>query len=129
MLTEFDIAIVGGGPAGLSAALWAGRCRRSVVVFDEGFPRNQSAVATHGYLGLDGQSPQQLLEHARSNVAAYPEVLVRSGATVHSIEFFGSSVFICASCDGYEAQGKAVAVMGDNVRRRRLRSGRHDPRP
>lgn len=56
----YDVAIIGGGPAGLSAALWLGRYRRSVAVFDVGAPRNEPAWAVHGYPGLPDPSPTEL---------------------------------------------------------------------
>ena len=52
-----DVIIVGGGPAGLSAALVLGRCRRKVVVFDTGQPRNAASHAMHGFLSRDGTHP------------------------------------------------------------------------
>ncbi len=60
-----DVAIVGGGPAGLSAAPMLGRCRRRVVVCDAGTPRNAAAEALHGYLTRDGMAPADFLAHAR----------------------------------------------------------------
>ena len=56
----YDIVIVGGGPAGLSAALWLGRYRRRVLVLDVGAPRNEPAWAVHGYPGLPDPSPLEL---------------------------------------------------------------------
>jgi thioredoxin reductase len=56
----FDAVIIGGGPAGLSAALWLGRYRRDVLVFDSGEPRNEPAWAVHGYPGLPDPSPLEL---------------------------------------------------------------------
>lgn len=56
----YDVAIIGGGPAGLSAALWLGRYRRRVLVFDAGQPRNEPAWAVHGYPGLPDPSPVEL---------------------------------------------------------------------
>jgi thioredoxin reductase len=58
--TSYDVAIIGGGPAGLSAAVILGRCRRSVVVFDHGHGRNYAAVEMHGFLGHDGITPAKL---------------------------------------------------------------------
>ncbi|MEX0907958.1 MAG: NAD(P)/FAD-dependent oxidoreductase [Gemmatimonadota bacterium] len=55
-----DVAIVGGGPAGLSAALWLGRYRRTAIVFDAGEPRNEPAWAVHGYPGLPDPAPLEL---------------------------------------------------------------------
>jgi thioredoxin reductase len=67
----FDVAIVGGGPAGLSAALVLGRSRRRVVVCDHGKPRNYAARAVHGYLGLDGLAPAELRERGRRECQSY----------------------------------------------------------
>jgi thioredoxin reductase len=55
-----DAIIIGGGPAGLSAAILLGRARRNVVVIDAGEPRNRKARQVNGYLGLDGVSPMAL---------------------------------------------------------------------
>lgn len=67
----YDIIIIGGGPAGLSAALVLGRCRRSVLLIDAGKPRNADAEQLHGYLGHDGISPQALLESGRQELRQY----------------------------------------------------------
>lgn len=75
---SWDVIIVGGGSAGLSAALMLVRARRSVLVIDGGRPRNGVAAHMHGVLGRDGWSPLQLLEHGRSEVERYGGV-VRSG--------------------------------------------------
>jgi thioredoxin reductase len=67
----YDAIIVGGGPAGLSAALLLGRCRRRVLVCDEGMPRNRRARRMHGYLTRDGISPREFLQIARDEIARY----------------------------------------------------------
>jgi thioredoxin reductase len=56
----WDAIVVGGGPAGLSAALWLGRYRRRVLLFDAGEPRNEPAWAVHGYPGIVDPSPLEL---------------------------------------------------------------------
>jgi thioredoxin reductase len=66
-----DIAIVGGGAAGLSAALVLGRARRRVVVIDAGTPRNAAASHMQGFLSRDGMSPADLLRVARAEVRRY----------------------------------------------------------
>jgi thioredoxin reductase len=57
---RLDVAVVGGGPAGLSAALWLARYRRRVRVFDAGDPRNAATWGVHGYPGLQDPTPQEL---------------------------------------------------------------------
>jgi thioredoxin reductase len=74
--TEFDVAIVGGGPAGLSAAIVLGRCRRRVVLFDHGRPRNFASQGVHGFLSRDGIRPGELREIGRREAAAYGVELV-----------------------------------------------------
>jgi thioredoxin reductase len=69
--SEFDAAIVGAGPAGLSAAIVLGRSRRRVVVFDHGKPRNFAAKEVHCYLGLDGIAPSLLRQQGRKEARAY----------------------------------------------------------
>jgi thioredoxin reductase len=71
MERSYDVAVVGGGAAGLSAALVLGRARRSVVVVDAGSPRNASATHLHGYLSRDGADPAEVLERGRVEVQTY----------------------------------------------------------
>lgn len=63
--------IVGGGPAGLSAAVVLGRCRRKVLLCDEGKPRNAASEGLHNYLGHDGIQPQELQRLGREEAARY----------------------------------------------------------
>ena len=69
-----DVIIVGAGPAGLSAALILGRCRRRVLMVDTGRPRNASSRAMHGFLSRDGIDPRQLREIARAQLEPYDTV-------------------------------------------------------
>jgi thioredoxin reductase len=69
-----DVLIVGGGPAGLSAALVLGRCHRRVLVCDDGKPRNRTSHAIHGLLGQEGVPPSALLTVARKELQKYPSV-------------------------------------------------------
>jgi thioredoxin reductase len=73
----YDVIIVGAGPAGLSAALILGRCRRDVVVCDTGRPRNAASQALHGYLTRDGMPPLEFLAAGRSELAQYETVELR----------------------------------------------------
>jgi thioredoxin reductase len=73
----YDVVIVGGGPAGLSAALMLGRCRRSVLVCDTGKPRNAASQAMHGFLTRDGIPPREFLAIARQQLQQYLTVEMR----------------------------------------------------
>ncbi len=76
--TDYDVVVVGGGSAGLSAAMALGRSRRSVLVIDAGTPRNAAAGHVHNYLGREGTPPLELLAVARAEVQQYG-VQVRPG--------------------------------------------------
>ena len=73
----YDVVIVGAGPAGLSAALVLGRCSRTVVVCDNGHPRNEASHAMHGFLTRDGMPPLEFLRLARQELTPYDTVSVR----------------------------------------------------
>jgi thioredoxin reductase len=70
----WDVLVVGGGPAGLSAALMLGRCRRRVLVCDSGPKRNRASHALHGFLTRDGTAPAELLRIARAQLRPYATV-------------------------------------------------------
>ena len=76
-----DVVVVGGGPAGLSAALILGRARRAVIVCDDGRPRNAPSHALHGFLTRDGEHPQQLRAIAFDQLRVYG-IEVRAQAVV-----------------------------------------------
>jgi thioredoxin reductase len=67
----FDVVVVGGGPAGLSASLMLGRCRRRVLLCDTAEPRNRFSTALHGYLTRDGIHPVQFNELGRAELTRY----------------------------------------------------------
>ncbi|WP_052868504.1 NAD(P)/FAD-dependent oxidoreductase [Streptomyces niger] len=68
---RYDVVVVGGGAAGLSGALALVRARRSVLVLDDGRPRNAMADRTHNFLTRDGTPPAELLAAGRAEVTAY----------------------------------------------------------
>jgi thioredoxin reductase len=67
----YDVVVVGGGAAGLSAALVLGRARRRVAVIDAGEPRNAPAAQMQGFLSRDGMPPGELLAAARAEILGY----------------------------------------------------------
>jgi thioredoxin reductase len=73
---RYDVVIVGGGAAGLSAALVLGRARRQVAVVDAGQPRNAPAEHMQGFLSRDGMPPSDLLRIGRSEVSGYGVELI-----------------------------------------------------
>jgi thioredoxin reductase len=72
-----DCAIIGGGPAGLNAALVLGRARRTVLVFDNNQPRNAVTQEAHGFLTRDGVKPAEFRSIAHQEISKYPSVEIR----------------------------------------------------
>ncbi|MEU9589009.1 NAD(P)/FAD-dependent oxidoreductase [Streptomyces sp. NPDC048219] len=77
---KYDVIVVGGGAAGLSAALVLGRARRSALVVDAGEPRNAPSGHMQGYLTRDGMAPAEFLALGREEIARYGVELVRDRA-------------------------------------------------
>jgi thioredoxin reductase len=75
-MSVYDVAIVGGGPAGLTAAMWLGRYLRSVVLVDSGDPRNWQTRGINGYLGLPGVTPAALRGAGRDEARRWGAELV-----------------------------------------------------
>src|SRR3954467_3298280 len=80
-MSSYDVAVIGGGGAGLSAALVLSRARRRVLVVDAGAPRNAPAAHLHGFLSRDGFPPGQLLAAGRQEVTGYGGEIVEGSAT------------------------------------------------
>jgi len=74
----YDVVVVGGGPAGLSAALTLGRARKRVLLCDAGPPRNAAAVQIHGFVTRDGITPTEFRRIGREQLALYPGVEIRN---------------------------------------------------
>ncbi|MDW0113288.1 NAD(P)/FAD-dependent oxidoreductase [Sporosarcina saromensis] len=148
----YDCAIIGGGPAGLSAALVLGRARRKVIVFDDNQPRNRVIRETHGFITRDGISQTEFKRLALRDLAQYDSVDIRNERievirkkdnthfelatedgtlftsnklllatglkdaqpNIPSIErFYGTSLFSCPYCDGWEMRDRPLAVIAD----------------
>ena len=108
---RYDVVVVGGGAAGLSAALVLGRARRRVAVVDGGAPRNAPAAHMHGYLSRDGMPPADLLAAGRDEAAAYGVEFI--AGQVVSIEP-GFSVTLA---EGGHARGETAADRDRSDRR------------
>jgi len=103
----YDVVIVGAGPAGLSAALILGRCRRSVLVCDTGKPRNAASQGLHGFLTRDGIPPLEFLALGRAELGRYDTVEIRA------IEV------TAAECD-HDGRFAVTLASGEQVRSRKL---------
>lgn len=77
-----DCAIIGGGPAGLSAALVLGRAKRSVMLFDNNQPRNVVTQESHGFLTRDGVKPKEFRSLAHKDIDKYSTVKIREAQIV-----------------------------------------------
>src|SRR5690606_40847737 len=82
----FDVIILGGSYSGMAAALQLARGRRSVLVIDAGVRRNRFASASHGLLGQDGKTPDEIASNAKAQLLEYPSVTWRDGTAIRSEE-------------------------------------------
>jgi thioredoxin reductase len=153
-LDDYEVAIVGGGPAGLTAGIWSARYLHRAIVIDSGDPRNWETRGINGYLGHAGITPAELRGIGRDECRKYGAELldgvvltIARGADGHfdlSIEggrrirahrlllayglrdvwpdipgiarVYGANAHVCPDCDGYEARGKKVVVIGSGRR-------------
>ncbi|MFJ7933333.1 NAD(P)/FAD-dependent oxidoreductase [Sporosarcina sp. NPDC096371] len=149
-----DCVIIGGGPAGLNAALVVARSGRKVILFDEDKPRNGVTQESHGFITRDGIKPAEFKKIAQADLMKYPnlaiqkqrvidiqkidevfgiwtmdgntyqakKVILSTGLTdimpqiagIH--EFYGTSLFNCPFCDGWELKNRAIVVISEEPR-------------
>ncbi len=102
----YDVVVIGGGAAGLSAALVLGRSRRRTLVVDAGEPRNTPAAHMQGYLTRDGMSPAEFLALGREEIARYGVDLVRDRA----VDVTKGDDFAVALADGKTMHARRIVV-------------------
>jgi thioredoxin reductase len=107
-MNRFDVVIIGGGAAGISAALVLSRARREVLVVDAGEPRNAPATHMHGYLSRDGISPAELLATGRREVEEYGGEIV--AGTVTDLVPDGRTGFWVLLADGQRISARRLLV-------------------
>ncbi len=148
-----DAIIIGGGAAGLTAALYLGRFRRRVVLLDTGKQANRVSHAAHGFFTRDGTPPSELMRIGQEQLRPYETVEIQHRAVtditpvdshfsitlddssvltarkvllatglkdtlppVQGIEqFWGTSVFHCPYCDGWEMRDQPLAILNDGA--------------
>ena len=105
-----DVAIIGGGPAGLQAALVLSRARRAVVVFDEPSPpRNAASHGVHGFLGLEGMPPEEVRRVAWEQIDRYESASLRE-KRVLDVQRAADGDFLVTTEQGAELSARHVIL-------------------
>lgn len=114
MNTTTDILIIGGGPAGLQAALTVGRVHRNAILLDDGTYRNAPVAHMHNVLANDGTPPADFRKQGREELAAYPTVRVLD-ARAEVLAGDAATGFVAALADGREIHARRV-ILATGVR-------------
>ncbi|UJF36511.1 NAD(P)/FAD-dependent oxidoreductase [Paenibacillus hexagrammi] len=104
-----DCAILGGGPAGLNAALVLGRSRRRVILFDNNQPRNAVTGVSHGFITRDGVTPQEFRQLAHQDLAKYPNIELRQAAVTDIVKA-AEGTFRITTENGEQYEAKTVLL-------------------
>jgi thioredoxin reductase len=107
-MSDYDVVVIGGGAAGLSAALVLSRARRTVLVVDSGTPRNAPAAHLQGFLSRDGLPPSELLAVGRHEVTGYGGQVLDGAVT--ELDSLGTAGFRVLLADGQRVSARRVLV-------------------
>ncbi len=105
---HYDVIIIGGSFAGLSAAMQLARARRQVLLVDAARPRNRYAAHAHGFLGQDGVPPQEIVAIARAQLARYPTVSFLDGEAIQALAQDGGFAVVMAG--GEQVRGARLIL-------------------
>ncbi len=105
---HYDVIIIGGSFAGLSAAMQLARARRQVLLVDAARPRNRYAAHAHGFLGQDGVPPQEIVANARAQLARYPTVSFLDGEAIQAVAQDGGFAVVMAG--GEQVRGARLIL-------------------
>ncbi|MFF3848160.1 NAD(P)/FAD-dependent oxidoreductase [Streptomyces sp. NPDC002328] len=112
---RYEVIVVGGGAAGLSAALVLGRARRRTLVVDAGEPRNAPAAHMQGFLSRDGMSPTEFLAVGREEIARYGVDLVRDRAVDAAVRDGGFTVTLAGGRTAHARQLVVATGLKDEL--------------
>lgn len=105
-----DCAIIGGGPAGLNAALVLGRARREVILFDDNRPRNAVTHESHGFITRDGIHPAEFRAIGQQELSKYPSVETRAVRIVSATRLESGFSLLTAEGEKFEARTILLAT-------------------
>ncbi|MBB3387672.1 thioredoxin reductase [Rhizobium sp. BK275] len=108
---SFEVIVIGGNFAGLSAAMQLARARRRVLLIDAGAPRNRFSHASHGFLGQDGQTPAAIMREGKRQLSLYPTITIRDGEVVQA-RADGDEFVIGIKGGGEERAARIVLATG-----------------
>lgn len=104
----FDCAIIGGGPAGLNAALILGQARRNIMLFDDNNPRNAVTQESHGFVTRDGIKPKEFREIAHKELGRYPSITYAEREVTSVIK--NNPLFELVTSDNVRYRSKTIII-------------------